>query len=238
MTRPDDWLDFWKSREVTSYRDAVWRMSMEYFVKATGPIMEYSPDDVVLDIGCGEGYLAESLRGRVREVHGLDISQRSLDHCRAKFESAPGVHFHKLDERDYTSLAFLPEARFTKIVCLSVVQYYDRESDLDDLIRSIRRVAARGARCLIADIPTDRTSGSDALSLLAVAAKQGRLIDALRYLVRMRLSEYHAVRAKRGLVRYSPEKLRRRAADLGLEAEFLTRQLTVNASRSHWLLRF
>lgn len=213
-------------------------MNMEYFLRATGPIMQYSRDDVVLDIGCGEGYLAEFLRGRVCEVHGLDISQRSLDHCRAKFAGTPGVHFHKLDERDYTSLAMLPERRYTKIVCLSVVQYYDRESDLDDLVRSIRRVAAPGARCLIADIPIDGAGGSDALSLLAVAAKERRLIDTLRYLVKMRLSEYHEVRAKRGLLRYSPETLRRLASDLVLEAELLSQQLTVNASRSHWLLRF
>jgi ubiquinone/menaquinone biosynthesis C-methylase UbiE len=213
-------------------------MNMEYFVRATGPIMEYGKDDVVLDIGCGEGYLAELLRERVREVHGLDVSERSLDHCRAKFAGVPGVHFHKLDERDYTSLAALPERRFSKIVCLSVVQYYDRESDLDALVRSIRRVAAPGARCLIADIPTHGAGGSDALSLLAVAAKEGRLIDTLRYLLKMRLSEYHEVRAKQGLLRYSPENLERLASGLGLEAELLPQQLTVNRSRRHWLLRF
>src|SRR5688572_19713690 len=151
-------------------------MSMEHFVRATDPVMAYSADDVVLDIGCGGGYLAECLHRRVRELHGVDVSQRYLDHCRAKFGGAASLHFHKLDERNYTSLAFLPERTFTKIVCLSVIQYYDRESDLSDLILSVKRVAAPRALCLISDIPTTAGKGSDTLSLLTLAARERRLI--------------------------------------------------------------
>lgn len=238
MNDTANWLGFWKSREVTPYRDTVWRMNMEYFVRATQTIMQYSGDDVVLDIGCGAGYLHESLHRRVRAVHGVDISQQYLDYCEAKFDGVSNCHFHKLDDTKYTDLGFLPERRFTKIVCLSVVQYYERPEDLEDLIRSVTRVAAPGALCLISDIPTTGATGADALSLLALAAKERHLFDTVRYLVKMRFSEYHGVRARAGVLDYPKEGLSELGSRLGLETQVLTDQLTVNKSRSHWLIRF
>lgn len=238
MSPEDNWLGFWKSREVTPYRDTVWRMNMEYFVRATQPIMRYGADDVVLDVGCGAGYLHESLHPRVKEVHGVDISRRYLDHCEAKFRGVANCHFHLLDEERYTDLGFLSERAYTKIVCLSVIQYYERETDLEALVRSIGRVAAPGALCLISDIPTTGATGADALSLLALAARERHLIDTVRYLVKMRLSEYHGVRARQGVLDYTAEGLLELGGSLGLRSEVLTSQLTVNKSRSHWLIRF
>ena len=213
-------------------------MNMDYFVRATGPVMKYSAEDVVLDVGCGAGYLHESLRTRVREVHGVDVSERYLEHCRKKFEGVSNCRFYKLDERDYTNLSFLPERAFTKIVCLSVVQYYDRKEDLGALIRSMQRVAAPGAVALVSDIPATVGTGSDAVSLLALAAKERHLVDTLRYLLKMRFSEYHSVRTKNGVLRYEPDELARIARDMGLAAEVMSDQLTVNRSRLHLLLRF
>lgn len=238
MSQQGNWLDFWQSREITSYRDTVWRMNMEYFVRATTPIMQYSAEDVVLDIGCGAGYLQELLHPRVREIHGADISRRYLDYCTAKFRGVENCHFHKLDEGRYTDLGTLPTATFTKIICLSVVQYYDEESDLEDLVHSLQRVAAPGALCLIADMPTTGATGADALSLLALAARERHLFATLRYLVQMRLSTYHEVRATQGVLEFQVSELNALADRLGVAAQVLDDQLTVNKSRSHWLLRF
>ena len=64
------------------------------------------------------------------------------------------------------------------------------------------------------------------------------LIHTLRYLVKMRFSEYHDVRASEGVLDWSAEGLDDLAGRLGLDAEVLTDQLTINKSRSHWLIRF
>ena len=213
-------------------------MSMGYFVRATDPIMRYSSEDVVLDVGCGAGYLHEELKDRVQEIHGVDIAQRYLDYCKVKFEHFDNCHFRKLDENHYTDLGFLPEKRFTKIVCLSVIQYYERETDLEGLVRSVQRVAAPGALCLISDIPMRGATGGDAWSLLGLALKEQHLFDTLGYLLKMRFSEYHDVRAREGVVYYPVDGLNQLAADMGLDAEVLTDQLTVNKSRCHWLIRF
>lgn len=223
---------------MTPARDVVWRMNMEFFVKATESIMKYSTDDVILDIGCGAGYLPEALHDRVREVHGADVSQQYLDHCQAKLGRLANCYFHKLDEAGYTDLSFLPEQSFTKIVCLSVIQYYDRSEDLEKLVRSIRRVAAPGALCLISDIPGSAAASADALSLLSLAARKRRLFHAVRYLLKMRFSEYHEVRTQKGVLDFEVADLNQLAGRLGLDAEVLTDQLTVNRSRHHWLIRF
>lgn len=238
MGQIEDWSGFWKSREVTSYRDTVWRMNMEYFVRATGPVMDYSEDDAVLDIGCGAGYLSELLHERVSEVHGVDISERYLETCRRKLSGASNCHFHQLDDEAYTDLGFLPSGRFNKIVCLSVIQYYEQPSDVERLIQSVRTVAAPGARFLISDIPTGASTGSDVTSLLALAWRERHLVDTLRYLAKMRLSEYHSVRARNGVIQFPQADLEDMSQRLGLDAEILTDQLTVNRSRLHWLITF
>lgn len=46
-------------------------------------------DDRVLDMGCGWGTFSFALAGRVREVVGLDFSEKSIEICQARLEREP-----------------------------------------------------------------------------------------------------------------------------------------------------
>ncbi len=71
-----------------------------------------------------------------------------------------------------------------------------------------------------------------------LAARERQLLATLRYLFEMGFSDYHDVRARVGILDFQVEGLNGLANDLGVDCEVLIDQLTVNKSRSHWLLRF
>ena len=235
---PETWIDFWKTRDITPVRDAVWRMSMDQFVASTESVVHYSEDDVVLDIGCGAGYLEAALHDRVREIRGVDVSEKYLSHCKEKLAGIGNCHFHKLDENAYTNLDFLEENYFTKIICLSVIQYYRRPGEVRDLLEAVRRVAKKGAVLLIADVPTDGARLADLLSTLVIGWRRRRLMATLRFFAGMRTSGYRGNHSELGLLQHHPGALLELSESLALDSEIVTDQLTVNRSRYHMLTRF
>ena len=55
------------------------------------------PGDVVLDIGCGDGFFTERFLGsRADRVDGIDIEPSAIDHAR-QFYPAPNVTYHVMD---------------------------------------------------------------------------------------------------------------------------------------------
>ena len=68
-----------------------------------------TPQDVVLDIGCGTGSLALRLASTGAQLHGLDISQEMIRHARAKTakQQADNVTFH-VGPFDDSFTAFAP----------------------------------------------------------------------------------------------------------------------------------
>ncbi|MBM4429241.1 MAG: class I SAM-dependent methyltransferase [Chloroflexi bacterium] len=146
------WIDYWNTTNL--FRDFNWLKNMQIFIRATEPIMNYSAEDTVLDIGCGPGYLAAFLMNRVKEIYCTDTSARYLDLCRERFRQHPNVLFHELDESNYTDFSFFEGPRFSIIICLSVVQYYGSITDVEKLIREVRRIALARSQ-----VPDCRHSG-------------------------------------------------------------------------------
>ena len=121
------WIDFWRNGNFSS--EKVSKMNMEIFIKATDPILGYDKEDIVLDIGSGFGYLASFLKHRVREIHCLDISEWFLGLYMKRFAHEKNVFSYKLDSENYTDLSIVRDKEFSKIICLSVIQYYKNIQD-------------------------------------------------------------------------------------------------------------
>lgn len=86
----------------------------------------------VLDVGCGEGVLAESLaRAALEDYVGIDFSPLAIAKAQAK--GIPGARFVVGDAHDYR-----PDRRFDVIVFNEVLYYLDRP----------RRAVSRLARAL------------------------------------------------------------------------------------------
>jgi 2-polyprenyl-3-methyl-5-hydroxy-6-metoxy-1,4-benzoquinol methylase len=51
----------------------------DHYRNVLGKLQKYlSPSDLVLDYGCATGLVSHELAGRVREIHGLDISSKMI----------------------------------------------------------------------------------------------------------------------------------------------------------------
>jgi demethylmenaquinone methyltransferase/2-methoxy-6-polyprenyl-1,4-benzoquinol methylase len=57
-------------------------------------MLELSPDDMVLDVGCGTGFATEGLLKQVDTVYGLDQSPHQLSKAYEKFGKHGDVRFH------------------------------------------------------------------------------------------------------------------------------------------------
>ncbi len=224
------WIDFWNSQ---AEFDPMMEIAADYFHRRAGELVGFGPGDAVLDIGCGPGDLIALLAGTVGEIHGVDTSVSMIGRCRQRFQGRTDLHFHLLDPHAYTDLSFLGAARFTRIVCLSVVQYYRRHSELNDLIGSVRRIAAPGARFLIADIPTHPSPLADAAGLLRAAAGGRFLHQATRFLVASCFSRYRRLRRSTGLLCFPLPVLEDLVDSLHEPARIVREPLTLSRGRVH-----
>jgi len=231
------WIEWWNTENVVS--PATWNSNMEIFVAASDSLLRYDSQDTILDLGSGPGYLAGWLKDRVKEIHCLDTSQRYLDICKEKFAGANNVFFHRLDESNYTDLSFLPEQRFSIIVCQSVVQYYRSVGEVERMIQEVRRVALPGARFLIAVIPIASSMIQQGCGLLKGAFKEKRLWEISRMMLRiLATADHRKAYFSSGLLTFSDEILRGLIGKLELDADVLSSRLTVNENRKHLLIRF
>jgi SAM-dependent methyltransferase len=227
-----NWIDYWDRDRI--FRSVMRRMTRHFF-QTSHRLLEYRGSDVVLDFGCGPGFLVEPLQSLVEQVHGVDTSPRMIEECRDKFRGRPGVRFHLLPPDRYTDLTFL-DTRFTKTVVLSVVQYFRTVEEVGDLIRSVAAVSSPGASLLIADIPTGSSPLRDAVQLLESGLREGFLFETLSFLAQTRFSSYSRIRAEQGLLCLPVPVLEGLIAELDLDAKILTEPLTYNHRRVHLLV--
>jgi len=228
-----NWIEYWNTDRI--FRSVMRRMTGYFFESSCG-LLDYERSDVVLDFGCGPGFLVERLHSRVKQIHGVDTSAQMIEECKVKFRHCPNVGFTTLPQDRYTDLSFLNNTRFTKTVVLSVVQYFRAAADVGDLIRSVAAVSAPGACLLIADIPTGSVPLLDTIELLKSGWQEGYLMECVRFLAQTRFSRYSRIRAERGLLCLPVSALQRLIADLSLDAEILEAPLTYNRRRVHLLV--
>jgi len=234
MSNP--WAEWWKGEAIT--RDVNWQKNIKIFVKSTQPVMQYSKDDVILDIGSGPCFLARYLKDEVKEIHCLDISEAYLNVGNAACKGSRNVFFYKLDETSYTQFPFLKEKKITKIICQSVIQYYRDKTEVNDMIAEVKRVAAPGAKLVISDLMDKANALSQVAGLLRTSVREKYFWESLKLIYRHRFSDYHQVRANNKLLALSDEELYEILTNLGLNGEILRRQFTINSNRKHLLVQF
>ncbi len=230
------WIDYWEKQSI--FRDINWEKYMEIFLRSTDNLLNYNGQDIILDIGCGPGYLEAFLKDKVKEVHGVDVSEHYLDICRKKFSPDRNLFFYKLDKVDYTNLSFIYDKKFSLIICLSVIQYYKNINEVEKLIKEVQRVAMPGARFLIADILNDTGMIPDILAALRAGISERHLQETLKVMFRARFSEYSKTRSSSGVLSLSIDELRKLIDKLKLNAEVINTRLTFQGNRKHLLIRF
>jgi SAM-dependent methyltransferase len=113
----------------------------------------------VLELGCGAGRLIGHLIATATDVHGLDISARMVDFCRARY---PGGEYRQGDVRD---LSGYPGESFDAVFAignlLDVFHGADRESTLAEIHRLLKPravlVISSHNRHFVPRVPTPTT---------------------------------------------------------------------------------
>lgn len=230
-----NWIAYWNNDIIFS---DILERAAHYFIKNTRSILQYSPYDILLDIGCGPGYVEDILKNEVKEIHGLDVSERYIRECKNKFADTDNVFFYKLEENNYLDFSLLKSKRFSIIICLSVIQYYKDIKEVEDLIWNVKSVAKRGAHFLIADIPMKNKFISDIFSLIKLSISKNFFTKVIKFLLRSRFSFYYKVRSTHGLLLLSDHEIMQLIERMGLKAKLLKEPLTLCRGRNHILIQF
>ncbi len=114
-----------------------------YRVEKVLQIYEPSPDQRVLDLGCGWGTFCWALGHRVAEMVGVDFSQKSVDLCQRKLDERPieGVSFLCADARD----TGLEAGSFDLVIAADLVEHLYPE-DSQAVVAEAFRVLKKGGR--------------------------------------------------------------------------------------------
>ena len=144
------WPIYWNKKNIWTDSE-IWKKDVEFLYKKTFDMFNYNKKHTVLDIGCGNGEFAKKISSKVGHVYCLDTSQEFVDLCKIKVANRNNVKIFKLSN-DYTNLSFLKNVKFSIIIANSVVQYYESQEKIVDLVRSVKKVALKNAYFLISDI--------------------------------------------------------------------------------------
>jgi cyclopropane fatty-acyl-phospholipid synthase-like methyltransferase len=117
-----------------------------YRVQKVLQIFEPTGEDRVIDMGCGWGTFCFALGHRVKEMVGVDFSQKSIDFCEAEAarRKLKGLRFLRADARD----TGLPQAAYDLIIAADFFEHIYAE-DTVLILHECRRLLRKGGRLAI-----------------------------------------------------------------------------------------
>ena len=160
----------------------------DFHLRLIGPaqerLLDLRPDELVLDIACGNGQFARRMAQLGARVVASDISERMIEHARARTkESGDRIQFSVLDATEERALMALGERRFDAAVCTMAL--FDM-ADIGPLITSLSHLLKIGGRFVFSLLHPCFNSTNGLTRVIEREERDGDLVD--RYWIK--ISEY------------------------------------------------
>ena len=122
-------------RDLTVSREKIF----EYILKE-----RLAPDDVVLDYGCGPGFLAATVSKHVRKIYACDISTGALD-CARIINNSTNLEYLTADDK---GLKVIPDKKIDVVFSFAMVQHISDEV-FDLVLKYMRQKLKPGGRLVL-----------------------------------------------------------------------------------------
>jgi ubiquinone/menaquinone biosynthesis C-methylase UbiE len=138
----------WFDRRAASYESGVTSRWRDPVQRASLDALELSPEDRLLDVGCGTGAASRTAATRCKSVVGVDLSPEMIGEAARLADGLSNVRFAVADSE---ALPFLDE-RFTAVLCSNSFHHYPQPRVA---VREMARVLAPGGRLVLGDACSD-----------------------------------------------------------------------------------
>jgi SAM-dependent methyltransferase len=221
------WSSFWKKPNDAFNR--VMKVATNFFYRELMKRFPLKRGDVVLDYGCGPGFLINNFVDAGIDVTGADINEYFLQQNSEKF---PGIEFVLLSDK--TRISFTK--RFDYIILLSIVQYFPSLENLDVIMQNLKEHLKPGGKIIIADVLDEHTSSArDATGILIECVRRGRAFAFARFILYLLLSDYRQTSKNNKLLLVSSDVVKGMAGKNGLSFETAT-GMTPHPTRMNYVL--
>ena len=139
----DNWntnAEYWDQRMGVEGND----FHLELVEPTQLPLLDLQPDELVLDIACGNGQFARKMAQLGARVVATDFSEQMIVNAKARTgENADRIEFKVVDATSREQLIALGERRFHAAVCTMAIQDI---ASIDPLFESLSRLLKAGGR--------------------------------------------------------------------------------------------
>ena len=230
------WIEYWNRQNAMT--GDLWTAQAAFFVRQVCKELPFQAHDVLLDVGCGAGHVTAMLAPMVQHAYGADTSAHCVEQAASSHAAIPNLRFLQLPPEDYTALDKMPLSGVTRILCVSVLQYYKSPDEIRSLVHNAKAIAAPGCRMLLADLLVDYALWKDVAGVLLGGLASGTFLAKLKELVSGNHSVYKATRSQNPVLTLGRDVIPGIAAAEGLKCRFIPANLTGNYFRAHALLEF
>ncbi len=235
-----NWQEYWKNDDFW-IRTKIFKLNLQLYMPEIQKIIHLNKSDSVLNIGCGLGYFEELLSPLVKDIYSIDISKNFIEICKKRCSNYKNITFSTMGS-DYTDLAPYGKPFFV-IFCIDVVQYYKNIAEVESLILSAKKIASKGAKMFIINLPVERSKAGflwDSFSSLLLSIKRGYFFYLIKVVFIMCLfnSSYKSFYKSRPQLYFSEKDIKLLINRMKLDAKIIKKSLSVYANRLNLLIQF